>query len=63
MKKELRLKDFAGQKCEVRVFLDEGCPRSEFRSVEGFGPPVLTKEKLMQLIQLMDSFERMPEYE
>lgn len=53
--KELILKEYAGQKCDVKITIREnGSSYVTFNSVEGYGSPSLEKEELEKLITMME---------
>ncbi len=53
MKKELILKEFAGQKCDVYIFTRGESSYVSFRSMRGYGYPTLDEKKLEKLIKII----------
>lgn len=57
--KELILREFAGQNCDVKIFIgeDTGEASISFVSQEGYGNPSITKDKLEEILVYIKKLE------
>ena len=58
MNKEITLKEYGGQKCDVKIFQTlSSTPETKatFKSVNGFGDHTYTSEQLLEIVREMDN--------
>jgi len=60
MKRQLILKEYAGQKCDVEMFVrEDDSSYVRFKSVPAYGFPYLSKEELADLLKHLKMLEEM----